>query len=171
MKNFIILIIFLLSSAPLFPQDDDIRIGTNLGNIRQQTQGALFDYSDPESINIKVLVWGFVKYPGQYIIPSYSSVNDLLSLAGGPLEAARIEDLRILRVDKDSVQTLIKFDYNDLLWNDDLTAQLNVPNIQAGDILLVPGEPRYYFKDYFSLTLSVVSTLVSIATLIFTLTR
>ena len=34
----------------------------------------LYDYSDPSSINIKVSVWGFLKYPGKYIVPQYTTL-------------------------------------------------------------------------------------------------
>jgi len=57
--------------------------------------GAVYDYSDPDGINIKVMIWGYVKYPGQYIIPSVSSVNGLLSLAGGPIQDDNVDDLKI----------------------------------------------------------------------------
>jgi len=164
MKYYLFFLTILLYPLSLSAQED-IQIGS-LKNFRQQAQGGYFDYSNPDAINIKIMVWGFVRYPGQYIIPSYSSVNDLLALAGGPTENANLDDLRLFRINKDSSQTMIKFDYNDLLWGEDLTKQLKIPNIQAGDIIIVPGEPRFYFKDYFSIALSAVSTLVSVATLL-----
>ncbi len=48
---------------------ENIQIGKALG-AANYNNGARYDYSDPEQINIKVLIWGYVKYPGQYIIPS-----------------------------------------------------------------------------------------------------
>jgi protein involved in polysaccharide export with SLBB domain len=118
-----------------------------------------------------VLVWGYVQYPGQYIIPSRSSVEDLLALAGGPLPDANIDDLRLFKTYKDSSQVMIKFNYNDLLWNDRLTGRINTPPLNAGDILLVPGSPRWFAKDYLGLTFSIVSTLASIAVLVITILR
>ena len=69
-------------------------------------------------INIKVTVWGYVEFPGQYIIPSTSSVNDLFGLAGGPTQDAELDNLKLFRINPDSTQTIIQFDYNDLLWSD-----------------------------------------------------
>ena len=40
--------------------------------------------------------------------------------------------------------------------------------LQPGDVLLVPGETRYFFWDYFDFALSFVATLAIVATLIFT---
>ena len=116
-----------------------------------------------------MLVWGYVEFPGHYIIPSTSSVNDVLALAGGPTPDANIEDLRLFRINADSSQSMIKFDYNDLLWNDKLTAEISIPYLKAGDILLVPGEPRWFLKDYLYLSLALLSTLSSIAVLLITI--
>jgi len=161
---FIVLFVF---SSISFAQDD-IQIGKSLRTF-DQWRGAEFDYSDPDAINIKVLVWGFVEFPGYYIIPSTRGVNDLLALAGGPTEDANIDDLRLFRVNADSSQSMIKFDYNDLLWNDNLEKPIKIPHLQAGDILLVPGETRFYFWDYMNFTLSIVSTLAVVAVLLITI--
>ena len=37
--------------------------------------------------------------------------------------------------------------------------------VKAGDILLVPGAPKFFLKDYLSLGLSVIATIASVATL------
>ena len=159
----VLLIAFL--STNLFAQED-IQIGKSLkGNV--PNNGALYDYSDPDGINIKVMVWGYVKFPGQYIIPSASSVNDLLSLVGGPTQEANIDELKLFRINPDSTQTIVKFNYSDLLWNNsDLSVPLKIPKLHAGDILLVPGSPKWFLKDYLGLVLSIVSTVASIATLL-----
>lgn len=159
-----IFILSLVCVLNIFAQED-VQIGTNLNQLRQ-SQGGYFDYSDPESVNIKVSVWGFVKYPGKYIIPYYSNAFDLLSYAGGPAENANLDDIRIFRINEDSSQVFIDLNYEDFLWNEELTSEKIAPRINMGDILLVPGQERLYFKDYFTLTLSVLSVLISLAILI-----
>lgn len=167
--NKIIVVLILLFTCSFFSfAQEDIQIGKSLKNF-DRYGGARYDYADPDAINIKVLVWGYVQYPGQYIIPSTSSVNDLLSLTGGPSQDADMEDLRLFRINPDSTQSMIKFNYNDLLWNDKLEKPVIIPELKPGDILLVPGAPRYFFQDYFTLALSVVSTLSSIAVLLITI--
>jgi protein involved in polysaccharide export with SLBB domain len=147
----------------IFAQED-MQIGKTIkGNIREN--GALYDYSDPDAINIKVMVWGYVKYPGQYIIPSESSVNNLLALAGGPTQDYNMEELKLFRINPDSSQSIIKFNSSDLLWNNSVSLPVKIPKLNAGDILLVPGSPKWYAKDYLYLLLSIVSTVASIATL------
>ena len=168
MNKLVAFLIILFSFSFISFAQEDIQIGSSLRESNRYN-GGLYDYSDPNAINLKVLVWGYVEFPGQYIVPSTSSVNDILALAGGPTQDANIDDLRIFRLNPDSSQSMIKFDYNDLLWNDYLEKPINIPSLKAGDILLVPGSPRYFFKDYFTLTLSIVSTLSSIAVLLITI--
>ena len=55
---------------------------------------------------------------------------------------------------------------NDLLWNDNLSVPVKFPRMNAGDMLIVPGEPRYFFRENVSFTLSIVSALASIAILV-----
>jgi len=167
-RKYILKTVFIITllQISIFSQNDAVQLGSNLNPMRQQTQGALFDYSDPQAVNIKVAVWGWVKYPGKYIIPSYCNVNDLLSYAGGPTDAAHLENLRLIRTEDDSSQVIINIKYSDFmvdLKSTDLTKTLA---LKPNDVLLVAGEPRYYFRDYLSMGLSAISVVVSLATLI-----
>lgn len=156
----------ILLSSLVFSQQGNVKIGADLNPYRQ-TSGGFYDYSDPEAVNIKVSVWGFVRFPGYYLIPSYTNPRELLSLAGGPTDAAHLDDLRIYRVKEDSTQSLIKFSYNDLLWEENLKSNKDkVPNLVVGDVLVVPGAPRYYFRDNLSMILSIVSAVTSVTILI-----
>jgi hypothetical protein len=168
-KTLILFIIFFASTLISFAQED-IQIGRRL-EIYDRYRGGAYDYSDADAINIKVLVWGYVFFPGHYIIPSTSGVNDLLALAGGPTQNANLDDLRLFRVNADGTQSLIKFDYNDLLWNDNLQKPIKIPELQPGDILLVPGEERLFFWDYFNIFLSILTTLAVVAAVIVSVNR
>ena len=169
MKYFFVLFI-LLAIQTTFAQDKDVQIGSSL-NPRLQSQGGYFDYSDPEAVNIKVSVWGFVKFPGKYVIPDYSNLSDLLSYAGGPTDEAHLDDLRLFRTKPDSTQELMKFNYNDLLWEDNLTKEIKNPKLQAGDMVMVAGAQRLYTRDYVSLTVSVLSALISLSILILNIAK
>lgn len=161
-----ILFVVLILTGKLFPQNEGVQLGSSLNQLRQAPQGGFFDYSDPQAVNIKVAVWGWVKYPGKYVIPSYSSINDLISYAGGPTDAARMENMRLMRLNKDSSQSLIELKYSDLMIDIQTKSVTKSPALQPGDVLLVIGEPRYYFRDYLSMGLSALSVIVSVATLI-----
>ncbi len=164
------LILPFFFTVMVFAQNSDMQVGSNTNQLRQN-QGAFYDYSDPTTLNIKVSVWGFVKYPGKYVIPMESNVYDLLSYAGGPSEDAHLDDLRIFKTFEDSSREMIKFNYNDLLWDENLQEFKNAPGLDAGDILLVPGSQRLYFKDYLQIGLSVFSALISLSILILNIAK
>ncbi len=164
------LILSFFFSIMIFGQNSELQVGSNTNQLRQN-QGAFYDYSDPTTLNIKVAVWGFVKYPGKYVIPMESNVYDLLSYAGGPSEDAHLDDLRIFRTLEDSTKEMVKFNYNDLLWDENLKEFKNAPGLDAGDILLVPGSQRLYFKDYLQIGLSVFSALISLSILILNIAK
>ena len=168
----LILLVFGFSVITLNAQIKDYELGADIAGMRFNSQGGYFNYSDPEAVNIKVAVWGWVRYPGKYTVPSYTTVSDLLSLAGGPTDGADLEDLRVYRVNEDSTQAMMKFNYNDLLYESKLQSKYRkVPKLDAGDILVVPGEPRLYFRDHFSIWMSLFSVLISLTILVLNIVR
>jgi len=166
MKKLLLFALLFSLTQGLFAQNEDVRLGTQFTGLYQR-QGGLYDYSDPETINMRVSVWGFVKYPGRYLVPVYTTASDLLSYAGGPTDASDLEDLRLYRVMEDSTQQLFTFNFNDLLWAENLEVQeRRIPKLQGSDLLVVPGEPRLYFQQWFRIGLSVFSAMVSLTLLI-----
>jgi len=166
-----LLLFLLFVCSNIFAQTGDIKIGADMNQFRNNQSG-FYDLSDPDAMNIKVSVWGYVKFPGRYLVPSYINVRDLLSYAGGPTDDAFLNDLRIYRVLEDSTQIMYKFDFNDLLYSPELkTRKENIPELRVGDLLIIPGEPKLYYRDYFTMTLSVVSTLVSLSILVLNIIR
>ena len=73
------LLFIILLTQILYTQDDDLKLGKTL----QQNSASVFDLSDPKGVNIEVNLWGFVNYPGRYIIPYNSTLVDVLSFSGG----------------------------------------------------------------------------------------
>lgn len=171
MKKFFLLLILVGSFLNLNAQVKDYELGAY--DIRYRNpQGGNYDYSDPEALNIKVSVWGFVKYPGRYTVPIYTTMSDLLSFAGGPTDDSNLDDLRVYRLDEEGNQNLIKFNYDDLLWGENLESdKIFVPKLKASDILIVPGEPRLYFRDKLSIWLSVISALTSLTILVLNIVK
>ncbi len=167
MKYFYLIsfIIIIILPSQLIAQDEDFQVGLNPNFIRQSV-GGYYDYSDPDGINIKVAVWGYVKYPGRYVIPIRSDIISLISYAGGVNDNAYLDELRIYRIDKDSTQQMIIFNYDDLWWNDKLSKNLKLSKMQASDVLIVPGRQRLYWENYLTIVLSTLGFLISLATLI-----
>jgi hypothetical protein len=170
--NIKILLTILLVSGfySLIYSQDDIQIGSPYGSANRQ-QGGLFDYSDPNTVNIKVQLWGYVTFPGYYIVPANTSINELISFAGGPTENALLDDIRVTKIKEGSKTVMLKYNYNDLMWNDEIETQIIYVPLEAGDIIVVPGEPKYFLRENLSFYLSVVTTLASLAALIISITR
>jgi polysaccharide export outer membrane protein len=165
-STLMLLFLFVLT---INAQDKNYSLGSNLLD-RTYNQSGYFDFSDPTTVNIRVSVWGWVRYPGKYTVPIYTTPVDLLSLAGGPTDAADLEDLRIYKESEDSTQNMIKFSYNDVLYEKHLSTRYRkVPKLEAGDILVVPGEPRVYFIQSIGLWLQIFSVATSIAILLYTI--
>ena len=160
-------IILFLFAPGLSAQQEDYQLGVNREGLRQN-QGAFYDYSDPEGLNIKVSVWGYVKYPGRYIIPVRSDIKDLISYAGGISDDSSLDEIRIYRILPDSSQEMLKFNYEELWWEENLNKGITLYRLEAGDVLIIPGRPRLYWENYLTLGLSIVGVLLSLTTLIVT---
>ncbi len=165
-----ILIIFIGFQSIVFSQVKDYELGSQwTGKTRTNIYGGFYDYSDPEAINMNISVWGFVAYPGRYVVPEYTSVVDLLSFVGGPSDDSNLDELRIYRIENNK-EIMIPFSYNDLMWEQGLEGKYKkIPTLKPSDILVVPGEPRMYFLDWFYIGLSVFSALISLIILVITI--
>jgi len=159
--------LLLISVSVIFPQEGDYQLGLNQNRLNQ-SQGAYYDYSDPDGLNIKVSVWGYVKYPGRYVIPQKSDLKDLISYSGGISDDSYLDEIRVYKILPDSTQQMLQFNYEDLWWNESLKENLSVYRMEAGDVLVVPGRPRLYWENYLTLGLSIVGVLLSLTTLIIT---
>ena len=61
---------------------------------------------------------------------------------------------------------MIKFTYDDIMWEETINVKNRyVPIIQPSDVLIVPGSPRFFFKDWFNMGLQIFSALISVISL------
>lgn len=158
---------FALSSVLIIAQED-IQIGST-NDTKPTASGALFDYSDANTVNIKVQLWGSVRFPGYYIVPAGTSIIELISLAGGPTEDALLDDVRLIKIKEGAETVMLKYNYNDFLWEDKINSNIKYRKLDAGDIVSIPGEPRYFAREDVVFYLSVVTTLATLALLIITI--
>lgn len=163
LRKLLSLIIFF--SLVYISYGQDVKIGAQENLYRQQ--GGFYDYSDPRYVNIMVNIWGYVRYPGKYYVPEQSKIIDLISYAGGPIPDAHLDDVRLYRTNQMGSTEFMKFNIEDLMFKSkNVTNVESLPQLKAGDIVVVPGEPRLYLRDYISITATVTSTLVSILTFV-----
>lgn len=94
--------------------------------------------SGKEGLTIVVNLWGFVKNPGRYEVPSSTDLVQLISLGGGPLEHANIDGVKIVRqiLQPDSTfkTEVIPVDLEKF----EKTGQ-KTPLLLPGDTIIVPG--------------------------------
>ena len=157
-----------------FSQDDKTRVGVT--KTMTQTATTYFDYSDPNKVNIEVNIWGYVKMPGKYIIPKGTSSIDLISYAGGPNSDTKLDKIRLIRPKNDSLNQkedkIYEFNFNDILWEENIVNKsLPTMILEPGDIIVVSGEPKMFFRDNLSIILSISSTVISVAILLTTILK
>jgi len=172
MKIKIYLLLLLIAvQFPVISQDDD---GLILGKNQKQPTAALYDLSNPTGVNIEVNIWGFVRFPGRYIVPIKTSFMDLMSYAGGPMESSNLKDIRIIRnpVNSSEKPKVIKLDYNDLFWEDKISnVSKTNPELQTGDVILILEERKYSFREDVAFFMPIFGALLSVVTLIITITN
>ena len=164
-------LVFVISFHALLYSQDDIQIGNPYGITNNRYNGGVFDYSDPSNVNIKVQLWGYVRYPGYYIVPAGISINELISFGGGPTEDALLDDIRVAKFKEGSQTVMLKYNYDDLMWKDNIETQINYVRLEAGDVIVVPGEPRYFGRENFTFFFSIFTSLATLAILIYSITN
>jgi len=164
-------IVFFTISLAYYSSAQDIRIGASPDN-RYNPAGGFYDYSDPRYVNIMVNIWGYVRFPGKYYVPENSKVLDLMSYAGGPTPDAFLDDIRIYRGSMQDEAIIKKLNFDDIMNKENPNVKdLDIPILIPGDIILVPGEPKLYFRDYVSIYASITSVLISLAILILNIAK
>ena len=53
-----------------------------------------------------------------------------------------------------------------MVWEDEIESQISFVRLEAGDIVVVPGEPRYFAREDIAFYLGIVTTLASLTALI-----
>jgi NADH:ubiquinone oxidoreductase subunit F (NADH-binding) len=96
-------------------------------------------------LTITVNLWGFVRNPGRYEVPSSTDLIQLISYGGGPLKEAKLNKVRIVRnVREDStiVEKVLEIDVEKIIENGEPS-----PILLPGDTVVVPGSSIDVIKD------------------------
>lgn len=113
----------------------------------------------PGAVMMKVNLWGGVKQPGVYHVPVGTDLVTLVSYAGGPTQAAQLDNTHIKRVDETQNEKTIKINVEDLILKD--SGKLLNPELRVNDIVVIP-EDKPFVSQNMILILSVVATVASI---------
>ncbi len=138
MKKVYTFVFVILLSVPAFSQNFD-----NLQNLpttpsQFSDRPAQYILGSGDILLVNVNLWGHVQRPGIYSIPSAYTLIDLISSAGGPLNTARLNDVRVVRKN----QEVIKVDIESFLKTGDNSV---LPVLQPGDTIIVAGSIQDVF--------------------------
>ena len=117
--------------------------------------------SERPGFTIKVHIWGQVKEPGLYSVPSNTDIMELLSLAGGPAGYADLGKIKLVRRQGEDEKVFI-IDLGKYLNEGDSTGLLI---LKPGDAVIVPKTSWYYWRTAIGL-LSDIAVFVNLAILI-----
>src|SRR5215510_12881394 len=153
---FFVLLCLILASAslgqslePPRPQGSPLYIiqakqaaGMNPGQLKQRIEQNLVEYIDAPNVTVivdaiksyRVFVTGKVSKPGAIDVEKPISVLQALSLAGGGVEFANMEDIVIIRnTGEDS--TLYRFNYPEVIKGKNFSQNML---LKSGDVVVVP---------------------------------
>jgi len=139
LKKAIILLLFFasISFAQLF--ESGTRIVTGGGS------SAYYFVGKTGELTITVNLWGFVRNPGRYEVPSSTDLVQLISYGGGPLKEAKLKDVKIIRSvreDTTIVEKVIKVNVEKIIEDGEPS-----PILLPGDTVVVPGGSIDVIKD------------------------
>lgn len=63
-------------------------------------RGAQYFLGEQDELLMRVNIWGFVRKPGQYMVPTDTDLISLISFAGGPVEQAKVKAVKIVRANE-----------------------------------------------------------------------
>jgi len=133
----LLLIFTSISFAQLF--ESGTRIVTGSGS------SAYYFVGKTGELTITVNLWGFVRNPGRYEVPSSTDLVQLISYGGGPLKEAKLKDVKIIRnVREDStiVEKVIKINVEKIIEDGEPS-----PILLPGDTVVVPGGSIDVIRD------------------------
>ncbi|MCD6118059.1 SLBB domain-containing protein [bacterium] len=133
-KGFVVVFLIFLSQA-LFAQQG------------VYPRAARYYLGTENELLIPVNVWGFVKSPGQYMVPNNTDLLSLLSYAGGPLETAKINKIVIVRSYNNMERTIIPVNVKKYLKTGD---ERLIPVMKPGDTVIVKGTTFHWIQKFIS---------------------
>ncbi|MBH09268.1 MAG: hypothetical protein CMG74_02755 [Candidatus Marinimicrobia bacterium] len=153
MKNKIKVIVFLFNI--LFSQDSNIsELKSQYEDYQVSSERYLTNANG--SIMMNVNIWGHVKSPGSHIVYDGIDFASLLSVVGGPMDGAKLKDVRLYREIPDKDGTIV--------YNIDLSEFIKTGNrsefikIKPNDTIIVP----YKLSSYLLKQINFVNTIFNI---------
>lgn len=131
----LILIFVLLNSTVSYTQD------------QKYPRGAQYFLGTDDQLLIRVNIWGFVAKPGQYMVPSDTDLISLISFSGGPIEGAKLSNIKLIRTDNsnNSKKKIISIDVKKYTKNGEESL---IPKLQPNDTIIVSGSKWHHLGNF-----------------------
>ncbi len=164
----VLLSICIFCQKSAFSQDTTLVFGNKV--MKQKIN--YYDFSDPLKVNMEVTAWGGFKNPGKYLVPEGTTVIDLLSFAGMPMNSSLLEDVKLIRAkditSKYESASVMKFNYRKFFEKEATSYTIVNPTVKPWNILIIPMEIDQTFWDYFKESLFIIEPIASLVSLIVT---
>jgi protein involved in polysaccharide export with SLBB domain len=112
--------------------------------------GAQYYLGSEDELLMKVNIWGFVKTPGQYLVPAGTDLISLISFAGGPIQEAKMKNIKLIRARQDNgngiQKSVINVDVKKYIKTGDDSL---IPELLPGDTIVVSGSTIYHLGKFF----------------------
>lgn len=133
--------------------------------------GSFYDYTSSGDVPMDISIWGFVQAPGRYRVPSYTKLLDLISLAGGPTERARLDEVKVVHdMTIDSLITQPTSLFNLEEYQVTANPQFN-PVLSPNDVIIIPGDAINQLNQILTVISDVAVVIISVVGLIFAFSR
>ena len=115
--------------------------------ITARPQGSRYFLGGQDDILMQVNVWGLVRRPGQYMVPYDTDLVNLLSYAGGPLEDAKMKNVKVIRpATGENKSQVIKVDVKKFINTGDISI---IPKLEPGDTIVVSATAFHHISRFF----------------------
>lgn len=137
-----------------------LRAQTDTASVPISGGGAFYDFSGQlGGIPMVVNIWGYVRSPGHYKVPSSTTLVELISLAGGPTEHAHTDQIRVvhdLEVDSTIRNAVVLYNMETFIATGDKAQN---PILYPNSTVYVPGDSN---PPSFQNTLSIVASIATV---------
>jgi hypothetical protein len=79
------------------PVEAQVVTGGLAPGLPSASAASYFYVSKPGELTMQVNVWGYVHNPGRYEVPTSTDLIQLLSFAGGPIQDAKLDEVKVTR--------------------------------------------------------------------------
>ena len=157
-RSYLFLALFALTASVVKSSDDG-----SLTIPKHIESGAQYFIGDENQLLMKINVWGRVEKPGQYYVPSDTDLITLISVAGGPADKSRLDNVRVVRA-VSSGSEVIHVDIKKYLKTGDRNL---IPDLMPEDTVLVSGSMWYLLSSVIQVVaqLAIVANVYYLATL------